>query len=72
MKQESKPCAECKPHCRIEIAMTRQAALSRYGELFKQGRFPTMCQQHNGVFHVCHAEEQERASMPRRANQATC
>jgi hypothetical protein len=60
MNQDAKHCAECTPNCRVEIAETRLAALSRYWDLFKQGLFPSMCQQKSGQFHVCYVENQDK------------
>jgi len=70
MTHESNPCAQCQPVSRIEVAETQFAALSRFRELFKQGRFPSMCQHQNGVFHVCYAEAQDKTEVPQRVNRA--
>lgn len=70
MPNRNKPCAECAPHCRVEVAVNQEAALSRYWDLFKQGLFPSLCQQHDGTFMVCHAAGEEQHSRMRRETQS--
>jgi hypothetical protein len=70
MQNRNKPCSECTPNCRLVIAANQEAALLLYWDLFKQGLFPSLCQQHNGTFMVCDGGGREQHLRSQRENQS--
>ena len=63
MKRESKPCNQCISACvQVEAMASQQAAIARYSRLFSRGLFPTLCQQEDGIFRICHTGEPQQAA----------
>lgn len=57
MTRQGKQCSHCiTGRVQVEIMAAQPAAIARYSRLFAQGVFPSLCQQDDGLFRICHAE----------------